>query len=280
MSIRVIQWVWDHSQAGGADRLVLLAIADNANHDGSDAWPSVEELSRKARVSERTVQRCIGNLEALGELVVERNAGGSRTTPGNRRPNRYAVIMQGCQSVTPVTDAGVTPVQPGVTSATSRGDTGVTQTVLNRPDPSESERARASELPHPHPLPPDWTPQPQHRALCITHGWDVDHEADRFRSHSRMTGRKLQDWDAAFDSWLTNPYPNKPADPRTLPPEERAEREERAEALRKLGVLALEAGDVHCVCGGVLDCIDEEFVEGRCRECGATACAALEAVSP
>jgi hypothetical protein len=39
MSVKVMSWVWDHSRAEGTDRLVLLAIADSAEHDGSDAWP-------------------------------------------------------------------------------------------------------------------------------------------------------------------------------------------------------------------------------------------------
>lgn len=87
MAVKVLGWVWDHSQAKGAERLVLLAIADCANAAGYDAWPSMTELCRKTRLSERGVQKAIRRLEEMGELQVLANAGRGRT-------NRYRVVME------------------------------------------------------------------------------------------------------------------------------------------------------------------------------------------
>ena len=56
MSIEVGDRVWKRSSQRGAGLLVLLAIADFANHDGS-AYPSIRVLSRKARLSERHLSR-------------------------------------------------------------------------------------------------------------------------------------------------------------------------------------------------------------------------------
>ena len=42
-------WVGDHSPVGGNERLVLLAIADCANDEGGDAWPSIATLARIKR---------------------------------------------------------------------------------------------------------------------------------------------------------------------------------------------------------------------------------------
>ena len=84
MSVRVITWVWDHSMSEGTDRLVLLALADSADDNGS-CWPSVLTLARKTRVSERTVRRSIRTLEALGEL---HTVLGSGTTS-----NRYRIML-------------------------------------------------------------------------------------------------------------------------------------------------------------------------------------------
>lgn len=72
MSVRVQAWVWEHSQAEGMTRLVLLAIADSAEDDGSDAWPSFETLTKKCHCSESTVRRAIRRLEELGELEFQR----------------------------------------------------------------------------------------------------------------------------------------------------------------------------------------------------------------
>jgi DNA-binding transcriptional regulator YhcF (GntR family) len=84
MSIEVMSWVWKKSKATGTDKFVLLAIADNAWDDGSNAWPSINTISRKTGLSTRTVQRCIQNLHDLGELnTIDR--------PGHS--NLYRVVM-------------------------------------------------------------------------------------------------------------------------------------------------------------------------------------------
>jgi hypothetical protein len=86
-----MSWVWDHSQAEGNARLVLLAIADNAGHDGRDAWPSQETLARKCRVSVRTVRRAIKELVDLGELEVQKYAGPVVDGRDGRRTHRYVI---------------------------------------------------------------------------------------------------------------------------------------------------------------------------------------------
>lgn len=86
MSVEVSAWVWKHSKTTGNDRLLLLAIADCADDDGDNAWPSVETLADKATCSERTVQRRIQALEDASCLTVTRGAGRNGT-------HRYRVHM-------------------------------------------------------------------------------------------------------------------------------------------------------------------------------------------
>lgn len=136
-----------HSRSSGTTKLVLLGIA---NHDGDGgAWPSLATLATYAGgVSERTVSRAIGELVELGEISVERNAGGLRNCRDDRRPNLYHFLL----SCPPECDGsknhrvrrhGVTPVSTrrtdvpvdnfsdtwpedsdGVTLVTERVDTG------------------------------------------------------------------------------------------------------------------------------------------------------------
>lgn len=143
-------WVWANSPAEGIDRLVLLAIADQAADDGGNAWPSVSTIASKAKVSERTVQRSVRRLAERGELVVQETA-------GKHGVNVYRVVME-CQPVTPsdshpdtlapVTESprqndGVTGEAQGVTPVTPRGDTAVTRTVLNHPKNHPDTKTRA-----------------------------------------------------------------------------------------------------------------------------------------
>lgn len=61
--------VFERSTATLAARLVLLALADRAHDDGSNAYPSIETLAAAARVEPRTVQRALRQLERLCEIV-------------------------------------------------------------------------------------------------------------------------------------------------------------------------------------------------------------------
>jgi len=78
MSIKVMNWVWEHATVKGGDLLVLLAIADFADDDGR-AYPSVTRLAEKARLSERAAQYSIRKLASMGLLTVEAQKGRAHT---------------------------------------------------------------------------------------------------------------------------------------------------------------------------------------------------------
>src|SRR5215831_7358450 len=72
MSVRVLSWVFDHSDvAHRGDLLVLLVLADHAHDDGSSAFPSVDSIARKARLTRRGAQLALRRLEAQGAIVAE-----------------------------------------------------------------------------------------------------------------------------------------------------------------------------------------------------------------
>lgn len=136
MSVRVLSWVWDHSGAKGNDLLVLLAIADNANDEGT-AYPGVTLLARKTKLHSRTVQRSLRTLRTHGELKIEFNKGGSDDLPPDKRPNLYTI--KGYVATRQI----ATPDPSGVTETSERGDSGGTRGVaalspkpsLNRQEP-------------------------------------------------------------------------------------------------------------------------------------------------
>lgn len=74
MSIKLMSEIWQHSPAKGTRLLLLLAIADHANDEGI-AWPGVESLARKCRMSSRNVQYLLRELEREGSLFVTRREG-------------------------------------------------------------------------------------------------------------------------------------------------------------------------------------------------------------
>ena len=134
MSVKVMAQVWDESEATGTARLVLLAIADNCDHDGTNAWPAVGTIARKTLLSERTVQRKIKELVMLGELRV---VPGPAHIRSDRRPNGYEVVFHGATARHPAGGTGRQTNGFGVTEDAPRGDAPVTQPIPTRPDPSE-----------------------------------------------------------------------------------------------------------------------------------------------
>src|SRR6185312_8820100 len=59
-----------------ADKLVRLALADNANDEGL-CWPRVQTLTEKCGMDERTVQRVIQRLQTAGHVTITPRAGRS-----------------------------------------------------------------------------------------------------------------------------------------------------------------------------------------------------------
>lgn len=91
MSIQAIAWVLENSTSELADRLVLLAIANHADAHGHNAWPSVDQIAKEARVSRSTVFRCLHRLSNLGEVTVTSGGHGPGST------NTYQIEMEGSE---------------------------------------------------------------------------------------------------------------------------------------------------------------------------------------
>lgn len=123
MSIRIMTWVWEHAEAAGADLLLMLAIADSADDQGRNAWPSVTDLSRKTRLDERTVQRRLKRLRDQGRIAIE--------VGGGRRRNRYAIPMPPSLT-TSLPDRHTAPVDRQTAGRSSRR--GTARKPDHRPD--------------------------------------------------------------------------------------------------------------------------------------------------
>jgi DNA-binding transcriptional MocR family regulator len=83
MSIEVMTLVWKSDVQPVNARVVLLALADNANDRGR-CWPGTAHLAGKAGLSRRTVFRMLAELEKQGVVLrrKRKRANGSRTANG------------------------------------------------------------------------------------------------------------------------------------------------------------------------------------------------------
>ncbi len=109
MSFKVTNWAWARSESRNGARLVMLALADRADDNGC-AWPSIDDLVERTKLSPRAVQKAIANLVEIGELQVE-NGG------GRHRSNRYRIVPK------PRTNDGVTDEEPRTSDGVSAEET-------------------------------------------------------------------------------------------------------------------------------------------------------------
>lgn len=84
-------WVLDNSTTKLAARLVLIAIANHANADGTTSYPNVTRIAREANVKLSTARQAIRDLEVGGHIDVQ--PGGGRDTDGKYRHNQYTIVM-------------------------------------------------------------------------------------------------------------------------------------------------------------------------------------------
>lgn len=88
MSIKAISWGWQNSAQKGGALLVELAIADFADDEGR-AWPAIETLAIKARMTPRNVNHIIERKLKPGGLKIIPGGGRHKTNvfklpiPGN-----------------------------------------------------------------------------------------------------------------------------------------------------------------------------------------------------
>src|ERR1700694_1261379 len=68
MSVRLMGSVF-YLNLRPVEKLVLLALADHANDDGEQCFPSVGQIALKTSLSRRGVQKVYRRLEAKGILV-------------------------------------------------------------------------------------------------------------------------------------------------------------------------------------------------------------------
>ncbi len=186
--------VFDESEVTGNDRLILLALADEADDDGTGCYPSQDRLSHKARVPKRTVQRCLERLAEAGDIEI---------TPGQRgrgHVTNYVVLIgrqSGAHSASPE------KARKGAQRRAPLAKTFPTQDP--RPDSSSlrSERARAdrkSKCPEPFVV----SESMQRWALEKFPEIDWREATAAFVTHARANGKLFMDWAAAWQTWVRN----------------------------------------------------------------------------
>jgi hypothetical protein len=81
-----MSWVWEHGPSTATERLVLLALADFCDDDGT-CFPSMRRIAEKACMTERGAQKILRRMAEDGVVAIE-------TGGGRHGCNRYHVVMR------------------------------------------------------------------------------------------------------------------------------------------------------------------------------------------
>jgi hypothetical protein len=109
MSFQLMAWAVEQTTGSATRKAVLLALANRANHDTGECYPSIARLARETEMHPRTVQRALNDLIDGGWIARETRTreNGSDTSSNYRFPH-----------VTPADDTA--PPPPGTAPPSPR----------------------------------------------------------------------------------------------------------------------------------------------------------------
>ncbi|MFM2044714.1 MAG: hypothetical protein RLY86_3290 [Pseudomonadota bacterium] len=203
MSLRAVALVIPHPLPA-KEKAVLVSLANAADDDGTNAYPSIARLVEETGLGKRTVQEGLRDLEARGLIRCTREADAS-----NRRPRTYAISLdklKGCGSRTGADTAQVRePHERGAAAAHDSVLYPVHKEGREAPAKSAQRRTAIGVTV----LPPNWRAHAAGKwsEWCRATGNpepDPDTEFDRFRDHHLSRGTLAADWFATWRTWVRN----------------------------------------------------------------------------
>ena len=132
MSIECMAWVLEQQGLEPVDKLVLLGIANHADRDGGNAWPSLATLALYVGRGDQTVRRSIRELQKRGllDVVVQ----GGQGSHGGYRSNLYRVIMHRAITCdTPDVERPITLDREGLSPVIHQGYQGSDRRTIQEP---------------------------------------------------------------------------------------------------------------------------------------------------
>jgi len=111
MSVKASNWAWDQEGLSSGALLVLLALADHANDEGENAYPSSKSLARKCHLTPSTVWRHLQEIENRGLMI---RSARFRDTDNRQTSNLYQLQLHGRNEVSHNHIGGVAETAQGV----------------------------------------------------------------------------------------------------------------------------------------------------------------------
>ena len=115
MSSKLLGHVWDLDLPDHATKLVLLRLADSANDETGECWPSLKHIQDKCNIkSKNTIRRALEILEQLGLVVViKRKLTATQNTSNLYRLNIKKILNPSFEPGSSNSEPGSSNSEPG-----------------------------------------------------------------------------------------------------------------------------------------------------------------------
>lgn len=211
MSVDCISAAWAVIGVTHTAKIVLLALADNAN-DAGVCWPSIPNIAERCCLDVRSVYRMIASLEGQGHLTTESRPGRStiyRVHPRMHTPDRESGLplteSQVTNSHAPMTNSRkpLTHSHPPLTDSRKPLTNGQGESSGTVKEPSgtresrrASARARSRTVPEDFAITEDMRSWAKEKCPNV----DIDAETEKFRDHEFRDPHS--NWIAAWRQWM------------------------------------------------------------------------------
>lgn len=234
MSLRATLWAYDEAPVDKAlDLLVLIALADEANDLGRNAFPSVAKIAARARCKPRAAKYALRALEDAGIIMRgDQSIAARHIARADRRPVVYDLNMdltsesprpqppQGAPDAPREGERGASAGTDGVHGNDARGARSGTNGVHTRaPDPTNDPTTDPTDDPsgasRRTPRRPETTIPEDFEVTAAMKAWfeqqewakHVTHpgiETQNFIDHHVAKGSLYRDWPRAWQTWMRN----------------------------------------------------------------------------
>lgn len=225
MSIRLMSDVW-RTELPTVEKMVLLVIADHANDEGTQSYPSQQTIATKASISVRTVQRSVNTLVEKGYIRVFKGQGGSANCRDDRRPHLYQININKLRHDT-VTTREARPDTDDTNGATITTLTGRQSRPMNHPNEPSIETPGFDEFWEVYPLKvgKGAARKAFEKATRRIPATIIIRGATRYK----LDPNRVQAYTAHATTWLNGErWSDQPLPPRVLTAEEKREKELQA----------------------------------------------------
>ena len=202
MSNAAQTWAWKQHPGKASDKSVLVALADNAWEDGSNAWPSLSTLAAKTDLTSRTVYAALLRLMLAG--YIQRD-----DTPRQHKPAVYRLLYNRAEDA-PRAEAGsgVNEIQ-GRTSQPPERKLTASRAEAASPELDLEPKTNPYCAPAPKPrratsIPTDWQPTSEQVAWLTAKCPSVrgQSETQQWQDWHLAKGDVAKDWNASWRTWM------------------------------------------------------------------------------